>query len=115
MEKKLNTAKASLVSVIIIAVVLAAGMVQAKDVLVESEIKSVTTQIDKNGNDYVRVIISEERELNGIKYTAGVPMMAFGDTVAQAQALSAGEQVKAICSAQEYQGRTSYTLVQVID
>ena len=116
MARKINEMKALLVTLVILAIMLSAtNHVYAKDVMLESKIQNVTVNLDKNGNEYVRVIVEEEKELNGITYKVGVPVMAFGDMVDQARNLIEGDSFKAICSAGEYKGRTSYTLLAVIE
>ena len=116
MARKVNTMKALLVTLVILAIMLSAtNHVYAKDVMLESKIQNVTVNLDKNGNEYVRVIIEKQKELNGVAYTIGVPVMAFGDIVNQARNLIEGDSLKAICSAGEYKGRTSYTLLAIIE
>jgi hypothetical protein len=51
----------------------------------------------KTGNPYVRVIIEEERELKGHKYTTGVPVMFFEESmISDAMALKKGDTIKII-------------------
>jgi len=116
MARRINTMKAVLVVVIAMAIMLTVTtQIYAKDVMLESKIQNVTVNLDKNGNEYVRVIIEKQKELNGVAYTIGVPVMAFGDIVNQARNLIEGDSLKAICSAGEYKGRTSYTLLAIIE
>lgn len=92
-------------------------------VLAAEEMKTFTvdklvTAMDKNGNEYCRFIAHEEKMLNGVKYTVGVPVMTFSGTTPQAfdtiSKLSNGDSVKAIVQAKEYKGRTSYTVLAIV-
>ena len=91
-----------------------AGNVLAKDIMLDTEIKTMTVANDKNGNEYVRFIIEEPRSLNGVEYTDTVAVMAFGSTVADAKELSEGDGLKAIASQNEYRGRTNYNIIKIL-
>jgi hypothetical protein len=82
----------------------------AVDKVLNTQIDSATIAIDKNGNQYVRLIINEDRKLQGVEYTVGVPVMAFGNLATQAKALKAGQMLKAVVASREYRGNTSYTI-----
>jgi len=86
----------------------------ALDSMVTAPIASVDTLIDKNGNEYVRVVITEDRSLNGVKYETEALVMAFGRQVEAAKTLKPGDTFKGICNSREYQGRLSYTVLKVI-
>ena len=92
-----------------------AGMAVAKDVVLEGKLTAVMNATDRNGNPYVRAIITEERELNGVKYSAGVPLMFFGEHVAKGQTLQAGDTIKCIASSRNWMGRPSYTYLSAIE
>ena len=116
MARKINEMKAVLVLVVTLAVMLTiTTQAYSKDVMLETKIQNISVNLDKNGNQYVRIIVEEKKELNGIAYKVGVPVMAFGDMVDQARNLIEGDSIKAICSAGEYKGRTSYTLLAIIE
>jgi len=84
----------------------------AADQLLDTKIDSASVQIDKNGNEYVRFIITETRTLNGISYDRSLPVMAFGATVSDAKAYKAGDQLKAIVSYRKLtDGRESYNVL----
>jgi len=89
-----------------------AGSAVAAEKLLVGEIQSVTIALDKNGNEYVRAIVSEQKELNGIKYAVGIPVMFFGDMVPAGKSLTEGSTFKGIVSGREYNGRTSYTVIK---
>ena len=86
----------------------------AEDVLVESKIINMSVKIDKNGNEYVRFIIKETKELNGLTYQADTAVMAFQTSVIAAKKLSEGDTLKAICSKNEYKGRLNYNIIQIL-
>ena len=90
------------------------GLASAQDVLLNAKIQDVVTALDKNGNEYVRVIVNEERTLQGISYEVGVPVMAFGPQVEKAKGLRKGTILKAICDRREAQGKVSYTILKIV-
>ena len=90
----------------------------AADKIIDTKIKTMTIQNDKNGNEYCRFIITEEKELSGVKYSADTIVMAFGaDLVAQVKSkqLSDGAQLKAIVAQNEYRGRINYNLIAFVN
>jgi hypothetical protein len=87
----------------------------AEDTMIEGKIESVLSKTDKNGRPFTIVVVEEQRTLNGISYTAGVPCMAFGKLHETAQGLKEGDTLKAIASKREYNGDTSYTLRHIIN
>ena len=89
--------------------------VQAAEIVVDAKIDSATIAIDKNGNEYVRFIINETRSIQGVSYEVGVAVMAFSGTVKAAKNLKDGDNLKAICSIREWQGRKSYTILKLIE
>jgi hypothetical protein len=92
------------------------GPAMAKDLLINAEITDVVLDKDVNGNDFARIIVKEQKTMNGVKYEKGTPCMAFIGTVgeagiATAKALKPGMNLRAVVSEREYQGRTSYTIL----
>jgi hypothetical protein len=99
-------------ALIIIALIVAfVPMAHSADKILDAKITSMVERVDKNGNDYVRFIVDETRTLNGVEYSVGVPVMAFGSTVAAAKDYKAGDNLKCIVQGREYQGRQSYTIL----
>ena len=92
-------------------------LVAAKDVVLKDQtIKDVTIAFTKHNSEYVRIIISEPRELDGVKYTVGVALMCFEkDLLENAKAFGPGDTVSCIADKGSYKGRTSYTLRAFID
>ena len=86
----------------------------AADVVIKSKIQSITTALDKNGNEYVRIIVNEARKLQGVEYSTGVAVMAFRLHVDAVKHLKEGDTLNAICSEREYKGRTSYTILKLL-
>ena len=100
------------VSLVLLAVV--CGSVQAKDVVLDTTISDIVTKIDKNGNEYVRMMIPVQKELSGVKYEIQLAVMAFGDTVKEVAAFKVGDKLKAIASLNSYRGRDNYNIIKVI-
>jgi hypothetical protein len=92
-----------------------AGVAVAEDIVLEGTLSDVVQATDRNGNPYVRAIIQEERELKGVKYEAGTPLMFFGDTVSVGNTLKKGDSIKAIVTPRMFQGRKSYTFLKAIE
>jgi len=83
----------------------------AKDKVLEATVTSMVESTDKNGNQYVRFIVEEARNMEGVDYTVGVPVMAFSDLLEKARSYSTGDTIKCIVQGREYQGRMSYTIL----
>lgn len=95
-----------------------AGIASAKDVVLENTIESKTLATGSDGNEYIRFIVNEKRELSGVTYDAGVAVMVFSgsapEVFEQAKAMNPGDKIRAIAEQREYQGRTSYTIRQFL-
>jgi hypothetical protein len=91
-----------------------AATVFASDVMIQKEVKNITFKKDKNGSEYARIIITDAKTLNGVTYQKDVPVMVFGDKVAQAKTLKKGSTFKAIVSTGEYRGNTSYAVIDFV-
>lgn len=88
------------------------GMAAAADQILDAKVDSVTQLIDKNGNAFTRVIVTEERSIEGTKYSKGVPVMFFGEMAAIGSTFKAGETLRVVANYNtEYD---SYTVLQVI-
>ena len=88
----------------------------AADSVIEFVPDSAVSRVDRNGNSYVRFIMSEQRELQGHQYQIGVPVMAFGDLAQKAASYPPGKTIKAIARhSQLPDGRESYSIVQFIE
>lgn len=109
----------SSVMILCLAVILAASMLmpmktQAEDVLLNARIQDVAIALDKNGKQYVRIIVNEERSLKGIAYEVGVPVLGFGGHAEKAKRLKKGDTLKAICDRKESQGRVTYFILKIV-
>lgn len=108
----------SVVSMAILTIMFLASMPAsswAKDFVLEAEISRVTVATDKNGNEYIRMIVIEPKTLNGIEYKAEIVTTAFGaEKVQAAQEYKPGDMVKAIAKSSEYQGRTYYNVLHFL-
>ena len=109
--KKTHTAIAGLIIILILSIV---GIASAEDKLINTTIDSIVTKLDKNGNEYTRIMIAEKRELSGVKYDAQVPVMCFQPISDQVKTLTRGTKIKMIVKAQEYKGSVSYTAVALV-
>jgi hypothetical protein len=83
----------------------------AQDRTLEGKLCNVTVAKDKNGNEYVRLVVPEQRTLNGVKYEADAFVMAFGNQVVKAKSLKAGDKVSMIVNTRENKGCESTTVV----
>ena len=93
------------------ALVLSVGVAYAGDLKLEGvTVDSAVTKIDKNGAEYVRIIFTEQRSIDGIKYPAGTPLMAFGNHAEVAKSLKPGDKINVIADRTEYNGRVSYNI-----
>jgi hypothetical protein len=100
---------------ILVAVTFAANAALAKDMILDTKVHKIYEKQDKNGNPYKRFVIKEERELNGVKYQASVLLMVFEDNLEQVADIEPGARIKAVVSSSNYKGKTSYTLVQLLE
>ena len=106
--------KAAIAALIVILVLSMIGIASAEDKLINTTIDSIVTKLDKNGQEYTRIMISEKRELSGVKYDATVPVMCFQPISDQVKIMTKGTKIKLIVKPQEYKGSTSYTAIALI-
>lgn len=90
------------------------GIVYAEDMVLEGKVESAVTKLDKNGNEYTRIIVMEEKSLQGISYQVGTPVMVFGEETQTAKQLNDGDTFKCIAQKRPYQGRDSYTVIKFV-
>ena len=92
------------------------GQTYAEDKILNTRVDSATIALDKNGNEYVRFIITESRNLSGVQYLKSLPVMAFGGHVAMAKSYKAGDDLKAVVNYRKLaDGRESYTILDYIE
>jgi hypothetical protein len=77
--------------------------------------ESVTVLKDKNGNEYVRMLVSEKKTQSGVSYSQSTTINAYRDLVPAASKIKPGQEVTAIVEKREYQGRTYFTLLGLKD
>jgi len=95
---------------------LAVSIAIAGDVVIKDQtIIKASTRIDKNGSEYVQLIVNEDRSLAGVTYSAGVAVMAFGDNVTTAKTFKEGDKVSCIAAARDFNGNISYTVRQFME
>ena len=106
----------AILAIVVFSLILISAQVWAQDQILNATIDSATVALDKNGVEYVRFIITEPRSLNGISYKKSLPVMAFGEQVPAAKAISAGDSLKAVANFRKLpDGRESYTVISFIE
>jgi hypothetical protein len=90
------------------------GVVLAEDVVLNAPVERAIVKKDKNGNAYVRVLIQDKRELNGVTYDKTTSAMAFGDQVTTAAKLKKGDTLNVIASKSDYRGGVSYQILKFL-
>jgi len=98
----------------VILVMFLPAIAPAEDVLLNARIQDVAIALDKNGKQYVRIIVNEERSLKGIAYEVGVPVLGFGGHAEKARSLKKGDTLKAVCDRKESQGRITYFILKLV-
>lgn len=89
----------------------AVPQVQAAEQKLEAKITNMVEAVDRNGNAYIRFIVEEQKMLQGVKYTVGIPVMAFGANVEKARTLKIGDTINAIVQKRTFNSRDSYTIL----
>ena len=87
---------------------------QAEDVIISVTPTEIVDAVDKNGSPFKRIVFSEDKVLNGIKYKSSSIVISFKDTIDEVKKIELGKINKLIVSKSEYKGRDSYTLLAVI-
>ena len=113
MKRNMRSLLVTMALAFVMALVLA-PIASAAERVVDLEITDVVTRLDRNGNEYTRLIVQEQKKLQGVEYKVGLPAMAFGAMNDKAKDLKPGDRLKAIVSDREYQGRSSLTIVQFL-
>lgn len=91
-------------------------LASASDIVIDKKITSITAAKTKTGSTYYRIIVPEERILNGVTYNVGVAVSVFDESLfAQVKVLKAGGRLNGIATESEYNGRTSYVLHALIN
>lgn len=89
-------------------------MAMAAEAMISLEVTDKVVALDKNGNEYVRLIVGETKKIQGVEYSVGTAAMAFGQTVEAAKVLEIGDTLKAIVNSRVYNGRSSYTILKIL-
>lgn len=104
-----------IILLVLVAMLSMTGLAIAEDVILDTTINVAVEAMTKNDNPYVRFIITEPRELNGVQYNKQLPVMAFGDMVEPAKALKVGDNLKCVANFRKLpDGRESYTILSFI-
>ena len=84
----------------------------AAEVTLQGSVDSVTVAKSKQDKEYVRLIVNEAKEKDGMKFSKQSVVMAFEPAiVAKTKTMKQGDPIKAVCSSKEYNGRTSYQIL----
>lgn len=83
----------------------------ATEQLLTFKAESVSVLKDKNGAEYVRIIMSETKSSNGINYKSSAPINAYRELVADAMKIKPGDTVTCMADKNEYQGKTFYRVL----
>jgi hypothetical protein len=112
--KNRNFLPVYLIAIAIVALIFSAQFAAAEDKILDLSVDSMTVALTKNGNEYVRFIVTEDRSLNGVAYKRSLPVMAFGaDHVAAAKAYNEGDQLKAVAKySSQYESYTILSFIQ---
>lgn len=102
-------------SILVVAIIMITSTANAGDVLGTYKVQQVSEGISKAGNKFVRIIVDEQREINGVKYSAATQIMAFGTLIDSAKAVKPGSTMKAVVTEGEYQGRRSMVLQCILE
>ncbi|MCG7851409.1 MAG: hypothetical protein MIO92_02700 [Methanosarcinaceae archaeon] len=89
-------------------------MAMAAESLIDLKVTDKVIAMDKNGNEYVRLIVGETKSIQGVSYEVGVAAMAFGQTVDAAKTVNVGDNLKAIVNKRTFNGRESYTILKML-
>lgn len=95
-------------------IVLSVSFVQAEDVIIQVTPTEIVDSTDKNGSPFKRIVFSEDKVLNGIKYKSSSIVISFKDTIDEVKKIELGKINKLIVAKSEYKGRDSYTLLAVV-
>ena len=109
-----NFRKSYLVGVLLILSMIIVPVAMAAEAMIDLKITDKVIAMDKNGNEYVRIIVGETKSIQGVSYEIGVAAMAFGSHVDQAKTLNVGDNLKAIVNSRMYNGRQSYTILKIL-
>jgi len=90
------------------------GHAMALEFMLSATVNQTVTKLDKNGNEYVRLIVTQDRALDGVKYSTSLPVMCFGSSVEDAKTLKVGDSFKAITQSNVYNGRESFRMIKLV-
>lgn len=83
----------------------------AEEKIMTIKVEKVDVKKDKNGKEYTRIWTPVTKNLNGVKYTRSMPIMAFGETATAAKKLTKGSTVKGVVETGKYKDRETLTLL----
>ena len=103
-------------ALIALTVLLIAGAASAQDKIFTGTVAEVVEATTTTGKPYVRIIVEEEKQFQGVTYKAGYPVMVFASALQErAAAVNPGETLKFVGSERSYQGRKSVTLMAFVE
>jgi saccharopine dehydrogenase-like NADP-dependent oxidoreductase len=83
--------------------------------IVDLPITQKVVALDKNGQEYTRLIVTENKVIQGVSYPLGIPAMGFGEMHISLQDLNVGDNLKAVVQDRNFQGRSSLTILKLIE
>jgi hypothetical protein len=102
---------------IIVAVIVAFALFTVNAIAAEQVMTvkpdSVSVLKTKTGESYVRILVSEQKEASGIKFSQATTFNAYRDLVGPASKIKPGTEVTMVVEKREYQGRTYYTILGI--
>jgi hypothetical protein len=86
----------------------------AQEVTFRATVGQVDVLHDKDGQEYIRVVVIEARILEGIECMAEIPILAFEPHVQGIKILKIGDRFEGICSFRVLGDRVSYTFLKFL-
>ena len=83
--------------------------------ILSAEVTDSVMGVDKNGNAYIRLIFSETHKIGSVSYEVGIPAMCFGGQLNAASEIKTGDTIKAVVQDREFEGRSSYTILKILE
>lgn len=107
--------KVAITTIVIVAMftffAISANSAFSAEMMFEAQIASIETLIDKNGNEYTKAIVNVDETIEGVKFSIGRALMAFGNLSDDLAAYNAGQTVKAVVQERTFQGSTYYNVL----
>lgn len=100
--------------IILLTLIAFAGITLAEDLQTTFKVERAIAKKDKNGSPYVRILVQDNRELNGVVYEKTSNVLAFNDQVGPASKLKKGDTINVIVAKSDFRGGVSYQLLKIL-